>query len=75
MIAYILLTVKPGTSEEVVKSLRKVSGVKRADSVYGQYDAIVTIEVPSMEKLAELIYKVIKKNSNITRTETTIALE
>jgi DNA-binding Lrp family transcriptional regulator len=77
MRAYILITTKPGTSEEVlkaIKSTREIKGVVQADSVYGRYDAIVVIEGPDLKSLSEVIYKVVEKNPNITHTETAITL-
>jgi len=75
--AYVFLMTKPGTSEEVLRYLRKVAevkGVKEVDSVYGRFDAIVTVEAPGLEELGELVYKVIEKVPNVTRTETAISL-
>lgn len=72
-----MLITKPGTSEEVlryIKEISKIEGVIQADSVFGRFDAIITIEVPSLEKLSEIVYKVIEKVPNIIRTETLITL-
>jgi DNA-binding Lrp family transcriptional regulator len=75
MKAYIMIQAKPGTSEEVVKAIKgRVKTVLSADSVYGRYDAIVTIEAPDLEKINEIIYKVIEKDPNIVHTETSITL-
>jgi len=75
MKAYILIQVKPGTSEEVVKAIKgRVKNVLHADSVYGRYDAIVVIEAPDLEKINEIIYKVVEKDPNIVHTETSITL-
>jgi len=75
MKAYILIQVKPGTSEEVVKAIKgRVKKVLHADSVYGRYDAIVVIEAPDLEKINEIIYKVVEKDPNIVHTETSITL-
>jgi len=75
MKAYILIQVKPGTSEEVVKAIKsRVKNVLHADSVYGRYDAIVVIEAPNLEKINEVIYKVVEKDPNIVHTETSITL-
>ena len=73
--AYILIQVKPGTSEEVVKAIKgRVKNVLHADSVYGRYDAIIVIEAPDLEKINEIIYKVVEKDPNIVHTETSITL-
>jgi DNA-binding Lrp family transcriptional regulator len=75
--AYVLVNTKPGTSEKVVKDLRsakKIKGIVMADSVYGQYDAIVVMEVKDLKELMETVYKVLEKNPNIIKTETLISL-
>ena len=77
MRAYILITAKPGTSEEIVKaikSMRKIKGVKFADSVYGRFDAIVGVEVENLEELTKLTYRIIEQLPNIVHTETLITL-
>ncbi|MFQ5762444.1 MAG: Lrp/AsnC ligand binding domain-containing protein [Candidatus Bathyarchaeia archaeon] len=77
MKAYILVTAKPGTSEDIVqfiKTARNVAGVKDANSVYGRYDAVIIVEAEDAKSLSELLYKVIEKNPNIIHTETLITL-
>ena len=77
MKAYVFLVTKPGTSEEVLRYLSKVAklkGVTQIDSVYGRFDAIVTVEAPDLEQLGGLIYKVIEKVPNVIHTETSLAL-
>jgi DNA-binding Lrp family transcriptional regulator len=75
--AYVFLVTRPGTSKEVLQDLRKVAkvkGVTQVDSVYGRFDAIVTVEAPDMERLGSLIYQVIEKVPNVVHTETSLAL-
>ena len=75
MKAYIMIQAKPGTSEEVIKAIKgRVKNVTHADSVYGRYDAIVVIEAPDLEKINEVVYKVVEKDPNIVHTETSITL-
>ena len=77
MKAYVFLTTKPGTSEEVIRQLRavaKVRGVLSVDSVYGRFDAIVTVDAENLEAIGELVYKVIEKIPNVTRSETALVL-
>jgi len=70
-----MIQAKPGTSEEVIKAIKsRVKNVLHADSVYGRYDAIVVIEAPNLEKINEIIYKVVEKDPNIVHTETSITL-
>lgn len=74
MKAYVLVTSKPGTSEDVVRAIKKVKGVVSVDSVYGRFDAVIIIESSEVKELSELVYRVIEKNPNITHTETLITL-
>ncbi len=73
--AYIFLNTKPGTSEEVVRRIKeRVKEVVRADSIYGRFDAVVLIEVESLENLNKTLYKVIEKDPDIIHTETSLVL-
>lgn len=73
--AYILIHTKPGTSEKVVEAIkRRVKNTLHADSVYGRHDVIVVIEAPNLERLNEIVYKVVEKDPNIVHTETSITL-
>ncbi|MEM1947259.1 MAG: Lrp/AsnC ligand binding domain-containing protein [Candidatus Caldarchaeum sp.] len=75
--AYVLVSAKPGTSEDIVNFLKKASevkGVVAADSVFGRYDAIITLEVENLETLSQVLYKVIEKIPNVLKTETCIVM-
>ena len=73
MKTYILVVTKPGTSENVVKAIKdKVKEVVQADSVWGRFDAILTIEAPTLEKITEIVYKVVASHPEIVHTETAI---
>ncbi len=72
--AYVMIVAKPGTSEDVVNTIRKVKGVVKADSVYGRFDAIVTIEAPDVGALSKVVYDMIEKTPNIVHTETALTL-
>ena len=75
MKAYIMIQTKPGASEKVVEAIkRRVTGILLADSIYGRFDAVIVIEAPTIEKINEIVYKVIEKDPNIVHTETSITL-
>ena len=77
MRAYIFLNTKPGTSEDVLRSLarlQKAEVVTQVDSVYGRFDVIVTVEAPDLRLLGDLVYKVVERVPNVTHSETAIAL-
>jgi len=68
-----MVTVKPGTSEDVVRS-RKIKGVKMANSVLGRFDAVVIVEAESLEELNRIIYEMVEQLPNVTHTETLISI-
>ncbi|MCX8177783.1 MAG: Lrp/AsnC ligand binding domain-containing protein [Candidatus Bathyarchaeota archaeon] len=71
--AFVLVTTKPGTSEDIVRS-RRIKGVKMANSVLGRYDAVIVIEAGSLDELKRIIYEMIEQHPNVVRTETLISL-
>ena len=71
--AFVLLTMRPGTSEEIVQS-RKIKGVTLANSVLGRFDAIAIIEADNSEQLTQIIYEMIEKHPNVVRTETLLSM-
>jgi len=76
MKVYVLLKTKPGTSEEVIRSLREKlqKSVVTSDSVFGSWDVILVIEAKDLEEFGEVLYQVIEKNPNTIRTETCVVL-
>ena len=71
--AFVLLIMKPGTSEEIVQS-RKIKGVMMANSVLGRFDAITIIEADSSEELTKIIYEMIEAHPNVVHTETLLSM-
>jgi uncharacterized protein with GYD domain len=64
---------RPGTSEEIVKS-RRIKGVKMANSVLGRFDAVAIVEADTSEELAKIIYEMMEKNPYVVRTETLLSM-
>ena len=52
----------------------KVKEVVIADAIFGRYDAIVVMESPELQQINRMVYKVIEKDPNVIRTETSIVL-
>jgi len=71
--AFIMVTVKPGTSEELVRS-RRIKGVKMANSVLGRFDVVVVVEAESLEELGMIIYEMVERHPNVVHTETLISI-
>lgn len=71
--AFVVVTMKPGTSEEIVGS-RRIKGVKMANSVLGRFDAVVVIEAQSLQQLRKIIYEMIEQHPNVVHTETLLSI-
>ncbi len=71
--AFVLLTTKPGTSQQIVSS-RRIRGVKMASSVFGRFDAVLVIEAKSLQELAKIIYEVVERHPNVVHTETLVSV-
>ncbi|RLI36215.1 Lrp/AsnC family transcriptional regulator [Candidatus Bathyarchaeota archaeon] len=71
--AFVMVTMKPGTSEEIVRS-RRIKGVKMANSVLGRFDAVVVIEANDLDELRRIIYEMIERHPNVVHTETLISI-
>jgi DNA-binding Lrp family transcriptional regulator len=69
--AFILIVVKPGTEESVAEKLGKLEEIKDIGIVYGEYDIIAKVQVPTMEDLQNFVIR-IRKNPDIERTSTMI---
>ncbi len=68
-----MLTMKPGTSEEIVRS-RRIKGVSMANSVLGRFDAVVVIEAENLKDLRTIIYEMVEQHPNVVHTETLISI-
>lgn len=71
--AIVLIVVKPGNEEKVYQEIIKDPRVKEAYRVYGEYDIIIRIEVPSIEELDRFHDEVLRKIKDIELTEILIA--
>ncbi|MFQ6081075.1 MAG: Lrp/AsnC family transcriptional regulator [Candidatus Bathyarchaeia archaeon] len=71
--AFVMVAMKPGTSEKIVRS-RRIKGVKMANSVFGRFDAVVVVEAKSLEELRKIIYEMVEQHPNVVHTETLISL-
>lgn len=74
--AFILI--KTGTGEQmnflrsVKEELLKLPGVKEAYGVFGRFDVIAKVEVPTLDELARLVTDRIRDIPGVVATETMI---
>lgn len=68
-----LLETEPALTQEAVEEVRRVEGVKTAESVTGPYDIIVTVKVATIDDIASVLRQ-IRSASGINKTTTLIRL-
>ena len=55
--AYILVHLKPGTSEKVIKEMRKITNVEKISVVAGEFDIVVRVQVKNLDRLLKVTDK------------------
>jgi len=71
--AYVLVETEAALTQEAVEEVRRVEGVKAAESVTGPYDIVVTVEVATIDTMA-LVLRQIRSASGVTKTITLLRL-
>jgi len=71
--AFVLVVVKPGNEEKVYEQVKKDPRVKEVYRVYGEYDIILRVEVPTVEELDKFHDETLRRIPDIEMTETLIA--
>ena len=75
MKAYVLIKIRTGEVNEVVKSLRKVEGVVEAHMTFGPYDAVAEVETTDVTALGTITASMIQPISGVEQTLTCLAVD
>jgi DNA-binding Lrp family transcriptional regulator len=68
--AYILIHISPGSTEKVIKDLRKIENIAKISVVAGEFDIVVRVQVRSLERLLKATDKIqMIKGVNKTTTQ------
>ncbi len=70
--AYILIKVDVGAERKVAEKLKTLKEIKDVNELYGEWDIIAKIEVPTIEDLDALITERIRDICDIRLTSTMI---
>jgi len=73
--AYILLRVKPGTDRSVFQTVKKLKQVKDMETLYGEYDLLMRIQVETLDDLDAFIFDTARAIQGVERTTTLITIE
>jgi len=55
--AYILISIRPGKSDNIIRKMRKLENVEKISIVAGEYDIVVRVNVKTLEKLLKVTDK------------------
>ena len=72
--AFILIEVAGDHTKSAYKTVQRISGVKAAYTVSGNYDLIVQVEAENMEQLSDLLLSKIRAVDGVIKTNTCIVL-
>jgi DNA-binding Lrp family transcriptional regulator len=74
-IAFVLINTEIGAESEVMKTIKKVTGVEEAYAVYGVYDVVAKIRADTMDKLKEIVTWHVRRLDKVRSTLTMIVVE
>ena len=72
---YVLLRIKPGMDRTVLHDVKKLSQVKAVETVYGEYDMLINVEIETLEALDSFIFDTIRTIKGVESTTTLITME
>ncbi len=72
---YVLLRVKPGQDRAVFRKVKKLKRVTEMDTVYGEYDLLIKVQVETMEDLDSFIFDTVRTIKGVERSTTLITIE
>ncbi|MGA1848716.1 MAG: Lrp/AsnC family transcriptional regulator [Thermoplasmatota archaeon] len=75
VIGFILISTSPSREQEVLQALTRMPQVKEAELLFGEYDIILKVEAGSMDELARIVLKKIRKVPGVLDTETLSGME
>lgn len=75
MKAYVLIKIRSGEVNAVVRELRKTENVVEANMTFGPYDAVAVIASPDISTLGSLIASSIQPIPGVDQTLTCIAVD
>jgi DNA-binding Lrp family transcriptional regulator len=72
---YVLLRIKPGMDRRVLHDVKKLAQVKAVETVYGEYDMLINVEIETLEALDSFIFDTIRTIKGVESTTTLITME
>lgn len=58
--AYVLMRIKPGMDRNVLNNVHKLPQVKVTETLYGEYDMLLKVEVETLDELDSFIFDTVR---------------
>ena len=72
VLAYVLVTLNPGTEDGILKKISHLDEVKRVSMMYGEYDALLHISANTLDQLNTFLTDKLRSLPDIFQTATLI---
>jgi len=73
--AYVLMRIKPGMDRNVLHTVSKLAQVKSVETLYGEYDMFVKVEVETLDELDSFIFDTIRTIKGVEGSTTLIVMK
>ena len=72
VLAYVLVTLNPGTEKDILKKIAFFEEVTRVSMMYGEYDAIIKVHTDDLDQLNQFLTDKLRVLPDIFQTATLI---
>jgi DNA-binding Lrp family transcriptional regulator len=73
--SYVLLKIQPGMDRNVLHVVRKLAQVKIVETLYGEYDMLLKIEVETLDDLDSFIFDTVRTIKGVEGSTTLITIK
>jgi len=73
--AYVLMRIKPGMDRNVLHNVKKLAQVKAVETLYGEYDMLIKVEVETLDELDSFIFDTVRTIKGVESSTTLIAIK
>ncbi|MCC7130221.1 MAG: hypothetical protein B6D39_13185 [Anaerolineae bacterium UTCFX2] len=75
MKAYVMIHVRPGSVPEVIRNLRRLDGILKANMTFGPYDVVAEMEASDINHLGKMVASEIQPIPGVIDTLTCLVVE
>ena len=72
VLAYVLVTLNPGTEKDILKKIAYFEEVTRVSMMYGEYDGIIKVRTKTLDQLNQFLTEKLRVLPDIFQTATLI---